>query len=202
MNSLDAALVGYIVGSLPLGFLIARGRGGIDLRRVGSGNVGATNVVRTAGTSLGLLVMLVDVAKGASGVWLARLLSSSPEPHTEALAGLTAIIGHIYPVWLRFVGGKGVAVACGVFAVLAPLATLGAAAVFIAATWMTKYVSLGSILATMALPALEWLRPGGEAVEVAAICAAALILFRHRSNIVRLLRGTERRLGQRAPVNL
>lgn len=202
MDSLDAALVGYIVGSLPLGFLIARGRGGIDLRRVGSGNVGATNVFRTAGTSLGLLVMLVDVAKGASGVWLARLLSSSPEPHTEALAGLTAIIGHIYPVWLRFVGGKGVAVACGVFAVLAPLATLGAAAVFIAATWMTKYVSLGSILATMALPALEWLRPGGEAVEVAATYAAALILFRHRSNIVRLLRGTERRLGQRAPVNL
>jgi glycerol-3-phosphate acyltransferase PlsY len=201
MHSLDAALVGYIVGSLPLGFLIARGHRGIDLRRVGSGNVGATNVVRTAGTSLGVLVMLVDVAKGASGVWLARLLASSPEPHTEALAGLTAIIGHIYPVWLRFVGGKGVAVACGVFAVLAPVATLGAAAVFIAATWVTKYVSLGSILATMTLPALEWLNPDGDAVEVAAAGAAALILFRHRTNIVRLLRGTERRLGQRASVN-
>ncbi len=201
MNTLNAALLGYVIGSLPLGFLIARGRGGVDLRRVGSGNVGATNVVRTAGTSLGVLVMLVDVAKGAGGVLLARLLSAAPEPQTEALAGLTAIVGHIYPVWLRFVGGKGVAVACGVFAVLAPLATLSAAIVFVVATWVTKYVSLGSILATMTLPALEWLRPGTEAVEVAAACAAALILFRHRSNIVRLIRGTERRLGQRAPVS-
>lgn len=199
--SLDAALLGYIVGSLPLGFLIARGRGGIDLRRVGSGNVGATNVFRTAGTSLGVLVMLVDVAKGAGSVLLARLIASPAEPHTEALAGLTAVIGHIYPVWLRFVGGKGVAVACGVFAVLAPLATIGAAIVFVAATWVSKYVSLGSVLATMTLPAFEWLRPGGEAVELAATGAAALILFRHRSNIARLLRGTERRLGQRASVS-
>ncbi len=201
MNSVSAALIGYAIGSLPLGFLIARGRGGIDLRRVGSGNVGATNVYRSAGPALAVLVMLVDVAKGAGGVILARLLTVSPEPHTEALAGLTAVIGHVYPVWLRFVGGKGVAVACGVFAVLAPVATAGAAVVFVVATVLTKYVSLGSVLATVALPALEWIRGGEPAVGVAAACAAALILFRHRGNIRRLALGTERRLGQRAPVN-
>jgi glycerol-3-phosphate acyltransferase PlsY len=196
-----AALLGYVVGSLPLGFLIARGRGGIDLRQVGSGNVGATNVYRSAGRWLGLLVLLVDMAKGASSALLARALFAPAHEHAEALAGLGAVVGHIYPVWLRFVGGKGVAVAFGVFSVLAPYATAVAALVFVVATWATRYVSVGSLLATLTLPAVEWSRGTQGGVGLAAVGAATLILFRHRGNVLRLLRGTERRLGQRATVN-
>jgi glycerol-3-phosphate acyltransferase PlsY len=198
---MGAALLGYFVGSLPLGFLIARGRSGIDLRHVGSGNVGAANVYRSAGRGLGVLVLFVDMAKGASSALLARALFSPSQDHAEALAGLAAIVGHIYPVWLRFVGGKGVAVAFGVFSLLAPLATAIAAAVFVIATSVTRYVSLGSVLATVTLPVVEWTRGAPEAVVVAVSSAAALILFRHRGNIARLVRGTERRLGQRAAVN-
>ena len=198
---MGAALLGYFVGSLPLGFLIARGRSGIDLRRVGSGNVGAANVYRSAGRWLGVLVLFVDMAKGAGSALLARALFSPAQDHAEALAGLAAIVGHIYPIWLRFVGGKGVAVAFGVFSVLAPLATAVAAAVFVIATWSTRYVSLGSVLATVTLPVVEWARGAPEAVVLAVSGAAALILFRHRGNIARLVRGTERRLGQRAALN-
>lgn len=198
---MGAALLGYFLGSLPLGFLIARGRGGVDLRRVGSGNVGATNVFRSAGRWLGIVVLLVDMAKGAGSALIARALFAPSQEHAEALAGLAAVVGHIYPVWLRFVGGKGVAVAFGVFAVLAPLATAVAAAVFVSATWVTRYVSLGSILATVTLPAIEWSRGAHDGVSLAAMGAAGLILFRHRGNIARLVRGTERRLGQRATVN-
>ena len=198
---MGAALLGYVVGSLPLGFVIARGRSGIDLRRVGSGNVGAANVYRSAGRWLGVLVLFVDMAKGASSALLARALFSPAQDHAEALAGLAAIVGHIYPVWLRFVGGKGVAVAFGVFSVLAPLATATAAAVFVIATWVTRYVSLGSVLAIVTLPVVEWTLGAPEAVVLAVSGAAALILFRHRGNIARLVRGTERRLGQRAALN-
>jgi glycerol-3-phosphate acyltransferase PlsY len=198
---MGAALLGYFLGSLPLGFLIARGRGGVDLRQVGSGNVGAANVYRSAGRRLGVLVLLVDMAKGASSALLARALLGGTHEHAEAVAGFAAIVGHIYPVWLRFVGGKGVAVAFGVFALLAPLATVAAAAVFVSTTWITRFVSLGSVLATVTLPTVEWSRGASEAVSLAATGAAILILFRHRGNIARLVRGTERRLGQRATVN-
>jgi acyl phosphate:glycerol-3-phosphate acyltransferase len=200
VGTVTAALIGYFVGSLPLGFLIARGRRGIDLRRVGSGNVGAANVYRSAGRSLGVAVMLVDVGKGAGGVLLARLLEGGSS-EGAALAGLGAVVGHVYPVWLRFVGGKGVAVACGVFALLAPVATIIAAAVFVVATWITRYVSLGSVLATLALPAVEWTRVGPDPVTQVATAVSVLILFRHRGNLARILQGTERRLGQRAAVN-
>ena len=194
------AILGYLVGSLPVGFLIARTRGGVDLRRVGSGNVGATNVFRSAGPSMGVLVMLVDMAKGAGGVLLARAILPGVG-EDAALAGLGAVVGHIYPVWLRFVGGKGVAVACGVFAVLAPLATITAAACFVVATWVTRYVSLGSVLASVTLPAVEWTRAGGDPVSLVATGASMLIIFRHRGNLARIVRGTERRLGQRAVAN-
>ncbi len=197
---MTVALFGYLLGSLPLGFLIARAQSGVDLRRVGSGNVGATNVYRSAGRSLGVLVMLVDVLKGACSVWLARLLFGGATEHAATIAGLGAVVGHIYPVWLRFVGGKGVAVACGVFAVLAPVATAAAALVFLATTAATRYVSLGSVLATVTLPAVEWSWRGLEPVTAVAVAAAGLILFRHRGNLVRLARGTERRLDQRATV--
>lgn len=198
---MGAALLGYVVGSLPLGFLIARGRAGVDLRRVGSGNVGATNVYRSVGRWLAVFVLLVDIAKGAGSALLARAVFSPAQEHADVLAGFAAVVGHIYPVWLRFVGGKGVAVAFGVFSVLAPLSAAAAAGVFVVATWITRYVSLGSILATVTLPVLEWSRGAPQAVIMAAAGAAGLILFRHRGNVARLARGTERRLGQRAAVN-
>ena len=189
-----AALLGYGIGSLPLGFLVARA-GGVDIRRAGSGNVGAANVYRTAGRGLGVLVMLLDVAKGAFSVITTRALMAQAPEAGAAIAGLAAIVGHIYPLSLRFKGGKGVAAACGVFLMLAPWATLGAALVFVATAWLTRYISLASVAATVALPAIHWLQPGDPVVDAVAIAAAALILFRHRGNLARLVAGSERRFG-------
>ena len=196
MDALVPVLLGYGVGSLPLGYLVANQLRGIDLRRVGSGNVGAANVYRTAGARLAMLVVLVDVAKGAGSVLLAgRLTAGTIEPVT---AGLAAIVGHIFPVWLKFRGGKGVATACGVFWVLTPLATALAAGVFVMTVALTRYVSLGSLAATAALPTLAWLMHASESVIVAGVLAALLIVAKHRGNLTRLREGTERRLGERA----
>ncbi len=186
-------LFGYIVGSVPFAYLLAR-RAGIDVRVAGSGNVGAANVLRTSGTPLGLIVMVLDVAKGAATVLAAYAGAGSG--HSIAAAGVAAIVGHIYPVWLRFHGGKGVAVAAGVFGVLAPLATMIAAVVFVTTVWMTRVVSLGSLAATVALPSLAWMTASAPPVLAAATGSAGLILFRHRANVRRLAAGTERRMGE------
>src|SRR5215216_1315762 len=146
-------LFGYAVGSVPFAYLLAR-RAGIDVRVAGSGNVGATNVLRTSGTPLGLTVMILDIAKGAATVLAAYAGAGSN--NSMAAAGAAAIVGHIYPVWLRFHGGKGVAVAAGVFGVLAPLATIVSAVVFLATAGFTRVVSLGSVLATVMLPSAAW----------------------------------------------
>jgi len=188
-------LLGYLTGSVPFAFLLAR-RVGIDVRVAGSGNVGAANVLRTTGTWRGVIVMALDVAKGALAVALASL--ASPGATFHALAAAAAVVGHVYPVWLRFHGGKGVAVAAGVFAVLTPVATAVAAVLFLVIVWATRYVSLGSIAATLALPPAAWLTGEPRAVVVAAAGTGALILFRHRGNIRRLRAGTERRVGARA----
>jgi glycerol-3-phosphate acyltransferase PlsY len=196
METLSSLLLGYVVGSLPIGYLLAQWQKGVDLRHTGSGNVGAANVYRTAGLGLALLVVLVDIAKGASSVLIASRLSAGiAEP---VAAGLAAVIGHVYPVWLRFRGGKGVATACGVFMLLAPAATLAAAATFVTTVAITRYVSLGSVVATAALPAMAWTLGATVPVVVGAVIAASLIIGRHRSNLARLHEGTERRLGQRA----
>lgn len=190
-----AAVGGYVVGSLPLGFVAGRRWGGVDLRAVGSRNVGATNMYRVSGARLGLLVMALDMAKGAAAVWFAGWLSSSP---ADALAsGVAAVAGHVYPVWLRGRGGKGVATACGAFAVLAPAATLAAAAVFAATVAATRTVSAGSIVAVLALPPAAAITGAGAAVSWAAAGTSALIVWRHRGNLARILRGTERRLARR-----
>ena len=196
MDALVPLLLGYVVGSLPLGFLAANQLHGIDLRHVGSGNVGAANVYRTAGARLAILVALVDVAKGAGSVILAgRLAGGAIEP---VAAGLAAIVGHIFPVWLKFRGGKGVATACGVFWMLAPLATVLAAGVFVTTVAMTRYVSLGSLAATAALPTLAWLTHAPRPVTTGSVLAASLIIGKHRGNLLRLRAGTEHRLGERA----
>ena len=186
---LPAILIGYAFGSLPIGYLVAHRAGGVDLRRVGSGNVGATNVYRSTSLRIAIAVMIADMGKGAGAVLLAGGGANA------AAAGVAAVIGHIYPVWLRFRGGKGVATASGVFAVLAPVATVIAAAAFAIVVTRTRFVSLGSINATILLPAIEWMTPGLRAIDIATTIVAALILLRHRGNISRLLSRTERILG-------
>jgi glycerol-3-phosphate acyltransferase PlsY len=194
MDSVLPILFGYGVGSLPLGFLVASRAKGIDLRRAGSGNVGAANAYRTAGLAAAVIVILVDVAKGASSVFFAaRFASGAADP---VAAGIAAIIGHVYPVWLRFHGGKGVATACGVFWMLAPLATALAATVFVVTVWVTRYVSLGSIVATLVLPPLALLTDKSMPVVIGAAVAAVMIVQRHRTNLARLQQGIERRLGR------
>jgi glycerol-3-phosphate acyltransferase PlsY len=188
-------LAAYCIGSIPFALILAR-RWGSDLRAVGSGNLGAANVMRASGVRAGVLVAILDVGKGAASVWLAARAGDGAG--LPAVAGLAAVIGHIYPVWLRFRGGKGVATACGVFSVLTPLAVPPALAIFAAVVWVTKYISLGSVVATMALPPIAYALGSPAPVVAAAAAASAIIVFRHRSNVLRLWTGTERRVGARA----
>lgn len=188
-------LLGYLVGSVPFAFLLARRRG-IDVRVAGSGNVGAANVLRTTGAWRGVIVMALDMAKGATAVALAHVLAGGTT--LMALTGAAAVIGHIYPVWLRFHGGKGVAVAAGVFTMLTPLAAAAAAALFLLIAWGTRYISLASMAATVALPPAAWILGSPIPIVIAAFGTASLILFRHRANWQRLRSGTERRVGARA----
>jgi glycerol-3-phosphate acyltransferase PlsY len=187
-------LIRNLAGSVPFAFLLAR-RAGIDVRVAGSGNVGAANVLRTTGAWRGFVVMALDVAKGAAAVIVVHLTAGGPP--VAAVTGAAAIVGHIYPVWLRFHGGKGVAVAAGVFSVLSPIATGVAASLFLVTVWATRYVSLGSIAATVALPPVAWWAGAPRAVVAAAAGTGALILFRHRANLRRLRSGTERKMGAR-----
>lgn len=187
-------LFGYLAGSVPFAFLLAR-RAGIDVRLAGSGNVGAANVLRTTGARRAMAVMALDVAKGAAAVAVVHLAAGGA--WLAALTGAAAIVGHIYPVWLRFHGGKGVAVAAGVFSVLSPIATGIAASTFLLTVWTTRYVSLGSMAATVALPPAAWWAGAPRAVVAVAAATGVLILFRHRSNLRRLRSGTERRMGVR-----
>jgi len=195
LSILVVVLAAYLIGSVPFALILARRWGVADLRRIGSGNIGAANVLRASGMTAGVLVAVLDVAKGAASVLLAERLS--PSAAAPEVAGLAAIVGHIYPVWLGFRGGKGVATACGVFFMLAPLAAGPAVAIFIVSVWATKYISLGSVLASGALPPIAYATGSQTPVVVAAFAAAGIIIFRHRSNLMRLRTGTERRLGVR-----
>jgi glycerol-3-phosphate acyltransferase PlsY len=186
----------YLIGSIPFALILARRWGAADLRRIGSGNLGAANVLRASGVTAGVLVAALDIAKGAASVVLAQRLGGAGAG--PAAAGVAAIVGHVYPVWLGFRGGKGVATACGVFTVLTPLAVPPALAIFLAGVWITKYISVGSVLASVALPTAAYVTGSSGPVVGAAVAASALILFRHRSNLARLREGTERRLGARA----
>jgi glycerol-3-phosphate acyltransferase PlsY len=194
MNELAVVAFGYLAGSIPFAFLLARRRG-IDLRHAGSGNVGAANVLRTSGVPNAVIAFVLDAAKGAVAVLVAQRLSA--EPATPVAGGLASIIGHIYPVWLGFRGGKGVATAGGVFAVLTPAALGIAAAVFVLAIWVTRYVSVGSMAAAVTLAVTTAAMDVPAAVTVGTVIAAVIIVHRHRENLARLIAGTERRVGQR-----
>jgi glycerol-3-phosphate acyltransferase PlsY len=191
-----AIIAAYLIGSVPFALLLSRRWSATDLRTFGSGNLGAANALRASGVRAGVLVAVLDAAKGAASVALAMRISNAPI--APAAAGFAAIIGHIYPIWLKFKGGKGVATACGVFSVLTPIAVPPSLLVFLVAVWASKYISLGSILASIALPSIVYATGASAATLAVAIAAAALIIFRHRSNLTRLLGGTERRFGVRA----
>ena len=168
MAVVDSRRVSHRIDSVRAASGAPLGRG--DLRRVGSGNLGAANVMRASGVTAGVLVAVLDMAKGAASVWLAERVGG--DAALPAAAGLAAIVGHIYPVWLRFRGGKGVATACGVFSVLTPLAVPPALAIFAAVVWLTKYISLGSVLASLALPPIAYAL-GSPAPAVIAAAAAS-----------------------------
>jgi glycerol-3-phosphate acyltransferase PlsY len=184
----------YLIGSVPFALILARRMGTADLRRIGSGNLGAANVLRTSGVRAGVTVMLLDIAKGVGSVMLVQRFDGGA---VTAAAGLAAIVGHVFPVWLRFRGGKGVATACGVFSVLTPLAVGPSLAVFLSAVWVTRYISVGSILASVALPPIAYATGSPAPVIGAALAASTLILIRHRTNLSRVLAGTEQRIGLR-----
>ncbi len=203
LASLWVAAAAYLLGSIPVGYLLVRLFRHQDIRTVGSGNIGATNVLRSGGKGLGAATFVLDVVKGAAAVWLAAvvaapLLPSMPQRNVEALAALCAVLGHMFPVWLRFRGGKGVATGFGVFLVAAPLAALAAITVFALIVAITRYVSLASILGAASFPVFAWFMVSGSRpaffIAVQAI-VALLIIVKHEPNIRRLLTGQEHRFG-------
>ena len=196
MNVEDVAAVawGYLVGSLPVSYLLARRRG-IDLRVSGSGNVGAANVLRTTGVANAMAAMVLDGAKGAIAAFVAMRLANSPA--TPVAAGLAAVIGHSYPVWLRFHGGKGVATSAGVFLVLEPLALAVASGAFVLGVLVTRYISVGSLMGAITLAVAVVLHGASAEVTGGAMATALIVLYRHRENLSQLRAGTERRIGER-----
>jgi glycerol-3-phosphate acyltransferase PlsY len=203
MRSLLAIIIAYLIGSIPFGYLIVRHKVGDDIRETGSGGTGATNVSRRAGKAAGVFTLILDALKGSAAVLVARLLLNDG-PWAEwfvAAAAIATLLGHIFPVWLGFRGGKGVATGVGIFFVLAPIALLCAGVLFVAIVSLTRFVSLGSITAAATIPLFVWLQsvfvePVADLrpLLAAAIVGALLIIFAHRGNIGRLARGTEARI--------
>jgi glycerol-3-phosphate acyltransferase PlsY len=185
----------YFLGSIPFGLILAKLFAGSDIRKSGSGNIGATNVARVAGPAAGILTLLLDAAKGMAAVWLAGRFTEQSST-TMTLAGVAVLLGHCFPIWLKFTGGKGVAPALGVFLMLAPLAALGALLVFILVSVAWRYISLGSISAAAAMPLLMYFlwAPGHApplVVDFGTLLASALVIFKHDANLQRLVDGTE-----------
>jgi acyl phosphate:glycerol-3-phosphate acyltransferase len=196
-------LAGYLLGSIPSGYLAGRWLKGVDIRSLGSGSTGATNVLRQIGKAPALVVFLVDVLKGTAAVRLAMALlqplGSTPQSEWWVVAaGLAALAGHIWPVWLGWRGGKAVATGLGMLLGLAWPVGLACFGIFMAVIALFRIVSFSSVIAALCLPVLMWGAGGGAADLSIAIVAMLLVLFRHRSNIQRLLAGTEPRIGQKA----
>ena len=192
--NIAAIVLGYLLGCVPFASWVTR-RQGIELRKAGSGNPGAANVLRTAGIGPAVAVMLLDAAKGTAAVIAARVMSGNVAIVTAA--GLAAIVGHIYPAWSGFRGGKGVAASAGVFAVLAPVATAIAALVFVGTIAATRFISAGSLAGALALPAAAAVSDLPGSVIGGAFLASAIVIGRHRANLTRLMAGNERRIGLR-----
>jgi len=190
MNGLLSIVIAYLLGSVPFGYLLTRFATGRDVRQSGSGNIGATNVLRTAGRKLGIATLVLDIAKGTLAVVIAQLLTGDMK--VMALAALAVCAGHVFPIFLKFEGGKAVATFAGAFGYLMPIPLLATAAIFLIAVLASKHVSLGSIIGALMFPFGVWLilHPSGTEL-VAAFAVSALIIYRHSSNIQRLRAGTE-----------
>jgi glycerol-3-phosphate acyltransferase PlsY len=201
------AVAAYLLGSIPTGYLLVRIFRRQDIRSVGSGNIGATNVLRFGGVSLGIVTFILDVLKGSAAVWLgaalgAWLMPAVPLRKAEALAALFAVLGHMFTCWLHFHGGKGVATGFGVFLAASPWAALAAFGVFALTLALSRYVSVGSIVASLSFMVFAWFFPPGPhpAVFYAVECVIALlIVVKHHTNIRRLIDGTEARIGDKTP---
>ena len=202
-----AVIGGYLLGSVPFGYLAGR-IAGIDIRKYGSGNVGATNVTRALGKAYGYPVFVADFLKGFGAVKMSLLIAARvPSDWNSAemlaiVAAISSVIGHSFPVWLRFKGGKGVATSAGALLGLAPVAALTGGAIWILTFWLTRYVSLASIAAATALPFVilitTWLSGNaGKPLFYSSVCLAALVIWRHRSNLSRLMHGTEPRFARK-----
>lgn len=197
----------YLLGSIPFGYVAGR-LAGIDVRKAGSGNVGATNVVRVLGKHYGYPVFALDVLKGFGAVRISMLIASGRPPEWNSpeifgiLAATSSVLGHVYPPWLKFKGGKGVATSAGALLALTPVATLIGVAVWIIVFWLTRYVSLASVVATIALPVVILMirspeEKSGKLLVYSSVCVAALVIWRHRSNLSRLISGTEPRFTRK-----
>ena len=193
-NSLKlVAIIGYLLGSIPFGLIVTRMAGLGDIRKIGSGNIGATNVLRTGRTGLAAATLLLDGLKGAAAVLIGMQMS----PFGVLIGGIAAVIGHLFPVWLKFKGGKGVATGFGVLIAASPIAGLVAGAVWIAMAKLVKISSAAALTAFLAAPILVWLIDGrSDRIELSLI-VAVLVWARHHANIRRLLAGTEPRIGQK-----
>jgi len=198
------AVAAYLLGSIPAGYLVARAKG-IDIRAAGSGNIGATNVFRMVGKTAGVFALIVDGLKGyAACTWLCDwvlALTGGPTTNTELyriLAGITAVLGHNFTCWLKFKGGKGVATSAGVFFALAPRAAGIALVTWIVTAVLTRYISIASVVAAVALPTAVWLTPNSLTLRIVTTTLGLLAIFKHRGNIQRLLNGTEQRFGQKS----
>ena len=188
-------ILGYLLGSIPSGWLAGRWLKNIDIRELGSGSTGATNVLRQVGKGPALVVFLIDVGKGAAAVLIARALGLGD--WIQVLAGLTALAGHIWPVWLNFKGGKAVATGFGMFLGLAWPVGLASFGVFLLTLWLFRLVSLSSVLAAVSLPLLMIRFSGIGSYILVALVAMGLVLWRHRSNLSRILEGSEPKVGQK-----
>jgi acyl phosphate:glycerol-3-phosphate acyltransferase len=193
--------IAYVLGAIPFGFLLVKWKTGADVRAAGSGNIGATNVLRTTGRGAGIATLLLDIAKGYLAVWIAgRWLHT--DPFWMSAAALAVMAGHAYPVFLKFKGGKAVASFVGAFLCLTPVALLATMVVFAGVVVWTRYISLGSIIAAACFPLAVWIIAQPHwAVEVAAVLAGGFIIYKHRSNIERLHAGAEHvfTFGSRKP---
>ena len=195
LPALALLLVSYLLGSIPFGVILAKFLGGVDVRKAGSGNIGATNVARVAGPAAGVLTLLLDVAKGWFAVWLAARLMHGETGFLVA-AGFFALLGHCFPLWLRFRGGKGVATAAGAFAALCPEAMIAALILFALVVWFWRYVSLGSLAAAATIPLFVYFLwaphfAPPNMVTLGSLAISAVVIFQHRGNIGRLVRGEE-----------
>ena len=191
MMPLLALAIAYLVGGIPFGYLLVRLKSGQDVRSMGSGNIGATNVLRTSGRMIAVATLLLDIAKGFFAVWLAARLTDDSVLWTS-LAALAVMAGHAYPVFLKFQGGKAVASFIGAFLFLTPIPLLATLVVFVIVVAATRHISMGSIIAAAGLPLATWLIMHPPApVELAALVAAGFIIYRHGANIQRIRQGNE-----------